>query len=212
MRFSKTFSIKKKRKDFCGQMIISPVRAKNQNDVLKTCLLLLRKDKRSIYHTPTLPIGPKVLFIYCLLPYLFVLQQKESIPSQQKSAATEMEGLIPMVYKAIKKTRFRRQYSHLSSEAAQTYNIADFYTDQSHMYMMSSSTEKIGGLHVESNGHRRHKSAGAFAVGFSPAEDTRTEFARPPPNPKQLVRFRSHRLFSCVSGAQKCSIPLLVPM
>ncbi|KAE8022743.1 hypothetical protein FH972_008520 [Carpinus fangiana] len=111
-----------------------------------------------------------------------------------------MEGLIPMVYKAIKKTSFRRQYSHLSSEAAQTYNIADFYaTDQSHVYMLSSSTtEKIGGLHIESNGtHRRHKSA-----GFSPAEDTRMEYARPPPIPnKQLVRFRSLRVFSCVSGA-----------
>jgi hypothetical protein len=116
-----------------------------------------------------------------------------------------MEGLIPMVYKAIKKASFRRQYSHLSSEAAQTYNIADFYaTDQSHVYMLSSSTtEKIGGLHIESKGtHRRHKSAGPFAVGFSPAEDTRMEYARPPPIPnKQLVRFRSHRFFSCVSGA-----------
>ena len=115
-----------------------------------------------------------------------------------------MEGLIPMVYKAIKKTSFRRQYSHLSSEAAQTYNIADFYAiDQSHVYKLSSSsTEKIGGLHIESNGHRRHKSAGHFAVGFSPAEDTRMEYARPPPSPnKQLVRFRSHRIFSCVSGA-----------
>jgi hypothetical protein len=109
-----------------------------------------------------------------------------------------MEGLIPMVFKALKKSRVRRQYSHLSSGVAQSYNIADFYTsEQSPVYMMPS-TEKIGGLHIESNGthHRRHKSVGAYAVGFSSAEDKRME-----PSPKQLVRFRSHRLFSCVSGA-----------
>ncbi|XP_008243080.1 PREDICTED: uncharacterized protein LOC103341345 [Prunus mume] len=47
-----------------------------------------------------------------------------------------MEGLIPMVYKAMKRNRTRRQYSSLSSSlsssasAAQTnYNIADFYID-----------------------------------------------------------------------------------
>lgn len=112
-----------------------------------------------------------------------------------------------MVYKAIKKSRFRQQYSHLSSGAAQSYNIADFYTaDQSHVYLMSTTpTQKIGGLHIEStNCHRRHKSAGPFAVGFSsPPEDRRMEAARTLDPPKQLVRFRSHRLFSCVTGAQK---------
>ncbi|GMY33028.1 hypothetical protein FCV25MIE_28270 [Fagus crenata] len=112
-----------------------------------------------------------------------------------------MEGLIPMVYKAIKKTKIRRQYSYLSSETAQSYNIADFYTNnQSQVYMLPNSTERVGGFHTEGSSHRRHKSVGDYAVGFtSTGENKRMEFA--PPAPKQLVRFRSLRMLSCVTGA-----------
>ncbi|KAG2722359.1 hypothetical protein I3760_02G124900 [Carya illinoinensis] len=109
-----------------------------------------------------------------------------------------MEGLIPMVYKAIKRNRVRRKYRCLSSGDAQSYNIADFYiNDQSHVYTLPSTQKIGGGLHIERNGHRRHSSVGDYGVGFSPPEGKRMESA---PAPKGLVRFRSHRLFSCVTG------------
>ncbi|KAK8685011.1 hypothetical protein V6N13_041022 [Hibiscus sabdariffa] len=38
-----------------------------------------------------------------------------------------MEGLIPLVYRTLKKAKTRRQYECLSAGAAQAYNIADFY-------------------------------------------------------------------------------------
>lgn len=103
-----------------------------------------------------------------------------------------MEGLIPMVFKAIKKNRTRRQYRCLSSSssaaAAQiSYNISDFYVDGSsatstssvnrhhHVFMSTSSTatENIGGF--VGSGHRRYKSVGGgggggdddFGLGFS---------------------------------------------
>ncbi|KAB1218188.1 hypothetical protein CJ030_MR3G026068 [Morella rubra] len=109
-----------------------------------------------------------------------------------------MEGLIPMVYKVFKRNRVRRQYRSLSSGAAQSYNIADFYTDdQSHVYTVAS-TQKIGSFHMERNGHCRHKSVGDYDVGFASREETRMEAA--PPASQQIVRFRSRRLFSCVTG------------
>ncbi|KAG6664904.1 hypothetical protein CIPAW_02G125200 [Carya illinoinensis] len=83
-----------------------------------------------------------------------------------------MEGLIPMVYKAIKRNRVRRKYRCLSSGDAQSYNIADFYiNDQSHVYTLPSTQKIGGGLHIERNGHRRHSSVGDYGVGFSPPED-----------------------------------------
>ncbi|GFY81261.1 hypothetical protein Acr_01g0010700 [Actinidia rufa] len=102
-----------------------------------------------------------------------------------------MEGLLPMVYKTLKKNKTRRKYECLSSGAAQAYNISDFYA-QGYMNPEPQKNGTInGGFHVEStNGHhhRRHKS---FSV---PEDDVMVK-------PKQLVRFRSHRLFSCVTGA-----------
>lgn len=68
---------------------------------------------------------------------------------------------------------------------------------------MLPSTEKVGGFHTERNGHhRRHKSVGDYAVEFSSSGDNmrRMEVA-PPPAPQKLVRFGSHRMFSCVTGA-----------
>lgn len=110
-----------------------------------------------------------------------------------------MEGLIPMVYKVIRRNKVRREYRSLSSGSAQGYNIADFYTvDQSHVYTMPSTQKIDGGFHTEGNGHRRSNSVGNYGVGFTLPEDKRMEAA--PPAPNQLVRFRSHRMFSCVNG------------
>ncbi|KAF3451096.1 hypothetical protein FNV43_RR07185 [Rhamnella rubrinervis] len=128
-----------------------------------------------------------------------------------------MEGLIPMVFKAIKKNRTRRQYRCLSSSssaaAAQIgYNISDFYVDSSsatstssvnhhhhHVFMSTSSTtatETIGGF--AGSGHRRYKSVGGggghedFGFGFSskpnhPNHHHQDVSATPSSTPKQLL-------------------------
>ncbi|KAL5782062.1 hypothetical protein ACOSP7_007091 [Xanthoceras sorbifolium] len=98
-----------------------------------------------------------------------------------------MEGLIPMVFKAIKKNRTRRQYECLSSDASRSYNIADFYVNgQNHVYMNTHSAEKVEERYSH---HQRHKSVGDLYVGGSP-----------PLVQKKLVRFRSQRMFSCITG------------
>ncbi|XP_017976357.1 PREDICTED: uncharacterized protein LOC18597397 [Theobroma cacao] len=112
-----------------------------------------------------------------------------------------MEGLIPLVYRTLKKNKTRRQYQCLSSGAAQTYNIADFDVDgQSPVYMKPSTAEKSCGLKTQRNGHRRHVSMGDFSMGYSSADGMKTGASPTPPAPK-LKRFRSHRMFSCVTGA-----------
>ncbi|KAL7176683.1 hypothetical protein ACSBR2_030099 [Camellia fascicularis] len=133
-----------------------------------------------------------------------------------------MEGLIPMVYKALKKKTTRRQYKCLSSGAAQTYNnniSVDFYAEQGYKSYQLEMASSIGGgggggggdveLMASSNGrqhhhhHRRHKSSiGDYSTGFSAApEDTDTDtVVLHNKQPKhKLVRFRSHRFFSCVT-------------
>ncbi|XVE97186.1 hypothetical protein REPUB_Repub02eG0289700 [Reevesia pubescens] len=107
-----------------------------------------------------------------------------------------MEGLIPLVYRTLKKNKTRRQYECLSSGAAETYNITDFYVNgesQSHVYIKPSTAEKNN---TERNGHRRHMSMGDF-----PSVDDIKTPASPTPAVPKLMRFRSHRMFSCVTGA-----------
>ncbi|KAK4421925.1 hypothetical protein Salat_2143200 [Sesamum alatum] len=112
-----------------------------------------------------------------------------------------MEGLIPMVYKSIKKTRTRRQYECLSSGATQTYNIEDFcakgddddrYGFSRNEYLMTSEGGRLPGFRGAH--HRRYNSVHVDRVGSFASEDGAYK-------PKQLVRFRSQRLFSCVTGA-----------
>ncbi|XP_060173736.1 uncharacterized protein LOC132604302 [Lycium barbarum] len=117
-----------------------------------------------------------------------------------------MEGLIPLVYKTIKRSKTRRKYECLSFGAANTYNIEDFYPNNGYFnstskeYEMSSiGDHKVanggGGGQVENNSHRRTQSLHvAYTGGVSPEDST-------PVKDKQLVRFRSHRrMFSCVTG------------
>ncbi|PON68440.1 hypothetical protein PanWU01x14_095920 [Parasponia andersonii] len=123
-----------------------------------------------------------------------------------------MEGLIPMLYKAIKKSRTRRQYECLSSgTVSQTYNISEFYVldggSSSGVNYSSSSTQSQKN-HMKSS-HRRHSSLGDYAFGFSTPEnrinrpEERDVMATTTPRRARLVRFRSHRMFmfSCVGGA-----------
>ncbi|WCJ21804.1 hypothetical protein M5689_003930 [Euphorbia peplus] len=55
-----------------------------------------------------------------------------------------MEGLIPLVYKAIKKSRTRGKYECLSSGSAMPFNPADFYiSDPAHSITKSNAAEKF---------------------------------------------------------------------
>ncbi|XP_004503031.1 uncharacterized protein [Cicer arietinum] len=101
-----------------------------------------------------------------------------------------MEGLLPLVYKAIKKNRTRRQYECLSSGTA-SYNIS-----MAEIYSQNQITSENNNI-----GHRRYKSVGAgshFANGFQFSQTTNGSVS--PSSSKQLVRFRSHRIFSCITG------------
>ncbi|KAE8658486.1 Detected protein of unknown function [Hibiscus syriacus] len=110
-----------------------------------------------------------------------------------------MEGLIPLVYRTLKKTKTRRRYQCLSSGAAQPYNIADFYVhspnpSQTHFYTESNSNS-IAEENIGSRGHRRRMSTGNIPEG----NITVTGGSQTPTGPK-LTRFRSTRMFSCVTG------------
>lgn len=101
-----------------------------------------------------------------------------------------MEGLIPQVFRALKKNKTRRKYECLSSgNTAQNYGTAaDLYTSKTDYAQQHAAA----GHH-----HRRRNShAGAF---FS--QKSVKDAASPSSSPKQLVRFRSHRMFTCVTGA-----------
>ncbi|XAR64533.1 hypothetical protein NMG60_11008259 [Bertholletia excelsa] len=111
-----------------------------------------------------------------------------------------MEGLIPLVCRRIKKNRVRRQYKCLSSLSAQSYDIADFYPDgflpEKSVSIHTSATEGAG---AEScgGGHRRHSSS--LPDYYSNCGKINTEIGRA--NSKRLMRFGSHRLLGCVTGA-----------
>ncbi|KAH7857964.1 hypothetical protein Vadar_018395 [Vaccinium darrowii] len=121
-----------------------------------------------------------------------------------------MEGLIPLVCKTLKKSHTRRKYTRLSSSSAatQSYNISDFYP-QGFSYQYSTpqpeiQTSAIGGVgrsksvgHHSYHHHRHNSSLGEYSSGFSAGGDQEMVIMKP----KQLVRFRSHRFFSCVTGA-----------
>ncbi|KAI3470274.1 hypothetical protein Pfo_026937 [Paulownia fortunei] len=114
-----------------------------------------------------------------------------------------MEGLIPMVYKSLKKNKTRRKYECLSSGAAShTYNIADFYIKDDHHDYFSKKQEyvipgpdKVSGLRGAH--HRRYNSVHVIGRGRGFALEEEAAAAKP----KQLVRFRSHRMLSCITGA-----------
>ncbi|XP_021752304.1 uncharacterized protein LOC110717827 [Chenopodium quinoa] len=122
-----------------------------------------------------------------------------------------MEGLIPMVYKVIKRNKVRRQYRCLSVGAAQTYNIADFYDygnehdhDQGATYDVVTRSEPSGGVFDgRSHGHRRYGSTGEYGYNFNYDHDNEVygvgrNSSSPP---KQIMkRYRSHRMFSCLTG------------
>ncbi|CAK8568042.1 unnamed protein product [Lathyrus sativus] len=101
-----------------------------------------------------------------------------------------MEGLLPLVLKAVKKNRTRRQYECLSSG---TYNIsmAEIYPQKNqplHHSQIPNSDKNIG--------HRRSKTVG---TGFQFSDQIRSGSVSVSP-PKKIDRSRSHRMFSCITG------------
>ncbi|EYU36640.1 hypothetical protein ABFS82_14G286500 [Erythranthe guttata] len=104
-----------------------------------------------------------------------------------------MEGLIPIVYKSLKKNKIRRKYECLSYGAAatQTYNIEDFYTNDDIIMPETGGAPASRGPH-----HRRYNSVHVdYLKGYSSEHDHAYKA-------KQLVRFRSHRMLSsCLTGA-----------
>lgn len=119
-----------------------------------------------------------------------------------------MEGLLPMVYKSLKKNNTRRKYESLSSGTAalaQPYNISDFYVKDDHhdhfrrRDYVTPDTDKVSGLRGAHHHHHHHRRYDSVHVTGGAAGDFALEAADA--KPKQLVRFRSHRMFSCVTGA-----------
>lgn len=99
-----------------------------------------------------------------------------------------MDGLIPMAFKAVKKNLTRRRYERLSSSAT-----------------TRESYEFVSDIEMNVDGHHRRRwSMGDFS-SLSSRETKRSGGVAPdksfsPPREGQLVRFKSHRLFSCISG------------
>ncbi|KAK4725976.1 hypothetical protein R3W88_030893 [Solanum pinnatisectum] len=112
-----------------------------------------------------------------------------------------MEGLIPLVYKTIKRTKTRRKYECLSFGTANT--IENFYPkNTSKEYEMSSiDDQKVvvdsdGGNQTEKKRHHRRTQSlhVEYTRGVLPEENISVK-------DKQLLKFRSHRrMFSCVTG------------
>lgn len=113
-----------------------------------------------------------------------------------------------MVYKAIKKNRFRKKYRCLSTGAAQTYDIADFYPFNDHRDDHDRDAppmETRGGF----DGHRRFASTGGYEINgdgydFKYDYEAKSDVGRyisSPPHHIQSKRLGSHRMFSCITGA-----------
>lgn len=101
-----------------------------------------------------------------------------------------MEGLLPLVLKAVKKNRRRRQYECLSSG---TYNISmsEIYPQNQQLH------DQIQRPNSDKNiGHRRCKTVGN---GFQFPDQIRSGSVSVSP-PKKIDRSRSHRMFSCITG------------
>ncbi|KAF8041481.1 hypothetical protein BT93_A0165 [Corymbia citriodora subsp. variegata] len=121
-----------------------------------------------------------------------------------------MEGLIPMVYRAIKRKRVQSRYQCLSAGAAQTFNVADFYMNgeaegqargQHHLYLGPASDMMVG----NQSHHRRYASTGDYSFRFTPGGDEdgmNVAKGVIVPHSKQVARFRrSHSVLSCFTGA-----------
>ncbi|CAH9101906.1 unnamed protein product [Cuscuta europaea] len=108
-----------------------------------------------------------------------------------------MEGLIPFVYRSIKRSITRRRYECLSSgtAAAGTFNIPP------HFYPSNSNVGDDADDHfivaASTDGRRRHGGRKMnYSGGFSPECEAGVASSKS----KRLGKFKSHRMFCCVTG------------
>ncbi|XP_021740041.1 uncharacterized protein LOC110706426 [Chenopodium quinoa] len=132
-----------------------------------------------------------------------------------------MEGLIPMVFKAIKKNKSsRRRYKCLSMGAApmpKTQHIIDLCCQGDHheenvKVDVPSSEITHGEIDVTRNGHRRFGSAIEFGVNYEyKFNHMANDFGRTSSSGrKQIIQrydnnnnngYENYKLFSCFTGA-----------
>ncbi|WVZ67889.1 hypothetical protein U9M48_016906 [Paspalum notatum var. saurae] len=108
--------------------------------------------------------------------------RRESAKSQQ--LATQMEGLIPFIYRAIKERR-SRSYSRCSSTGSAHGRFGGARVEDS---AWDKQWEAAAGR--ETAAHRRHRSL----------EELAGEVGRGSPEWHHLPKGRSARIFSCISG------------
>ncbi|KAJ8773878.1 hypothetical protein K2173_009309 [Erythroxylum novogranatense] len=110
-----------------------------------------------------------------------------------------MDGLIPMVFKAMKKNKVRRDYQFLSSGSAQSYKNSDFHVNSDQLYTNPSQSAENYTV-ADRKFQHRHLSVEEFTYGdYKRSRSTVMGASSSPQN--QLVRFRSQRMFSSTSGA-----------
>ncbi|XP_075503987.1 uncharacterized protein LOC142541317 [Primulina tabacum] len=116
-----------------------------------------------------------------------------------------MDGFLPLVYKSFKKNKVRRRYECLSSGTVDSYNIADFYHSEDayrpHQHDVILQREPLKSSPLGGAHHRRYSSVHVAHVKSSGSASKFEDLDRGCDKPKQLVRFRSHRMFSCINGA-----------
>ncbi|CAO2838315.1 unnamed protein product [Amaranthus hypochondriacus] len=121
-----------------------------------------------------------------------------------------MEGLIPMVFRAIKRNKIRSQYRCLSVGATQTYNLADFYDDHQiihHDHDQNGNKLYSTEMQPRGEGHRRRfSSAGEMGINGGYNDNFESNggvgrFTSPPNNNQIIKRYTSHKMFSCITGA-----------
>jgi hypothetical protein len=134
-------------------------------------------------------------YLYISISYIYTNQFlfKKFTNYNKKCNKSVMEGLLPLVFKAIKKNKTKRHYECISLGGTYNISMAEIQPIQ-HKNPISSDN-------FNSNGHRRYKSIddSNFDNGLQFSQNTTGSVS--PSSSKQLVRFRSHRMFSsCING------------
>ncbi|WOL16815.1 hypothetical protein Cni_G25603 [Canna indica] len=103
-----------------------------------------------------------------------------------------MEGLIPYIYRAIKRRRARKYYRSLSTGASQWFGMPN-----THKFLRPPQI-KLGSFGEEQHvhRHRRHRSLEDFSG--DPLSPERSPGSR---SAKEMRLGSSTRMFACITGA-----------
>lgn len=124
-----------------------------------------------------------------------------------------MEGLIPLVYRAIKRSNTRRRYRSLSEPegwAPERFPIMQETEMNGHHYVSKTPDMAMAGCNVVNDGsggfgYRRNNSVPDFPLVsfFSPQpEGRRLAGVGTPHLSREAMGFKSHgRMLSCITGA-----------